>query len=148
LDQDQGNDQDQVMEVQGEVQQPDNVLEQQVEHEIQQFNESAIIDSSSSEGSVNMMQGPQQMIVNTIELQFSVLDKDLISFLDRQFPRYKNCMDGLIVGPILPKGLLLDKISKELIPSMIMQFLLQLQSISLLGLSVLMTSSGCRIIAL
>jgi hypothetical protein len=104
LDQDQGNDQDQVMEVQGEVQLPDNVLEQQVEHEIQQFNESAVIDSSSSEGSVNMMQGPQQMIFNTIELQFSVLDKDLISFLDRQFPRYKNCMYGLIVGPILPKG--------------------------------------------
>jgi hypothetical protein len=120
LDQGHGQDQDHEMEVQEELQQQDNIPEQQVEQEIQQFNESAVIDSSSSEGSVNMMQGPQQMIVNTIELQFSVLDKDLISFLDRQFPSYRNCMDGLIVGPILPKGMLLDKISKDLIPSMFM----------------------------
>ncbi|KAK1669893.1 hypothetical protein QYE76_058052 [Lolium multiflorum] len=120
LDQDQDNDQDQVMDVQGELQQLDNVLQQQVEHEIQLFNESAVIDSSSSEGSVNMMQGPQQMIVNTIELQFSVLDKDLISFLVRQYPSYKNCMDGLIIGPILPKDILFDKISKDLIPSLFM----------------------------
>ena len=67
------------------------------------------------------MSGPQQLIVNRFEFQFAVLDKGLISFLDRQFPSYKNCMDSLAVGPILPKGLLLDKIYKGLIPSLLMQ---------------------------
>jgi hypothetical protein len=61
------------------------------------------------------------LIINRIEIQFDVLDKDFISFLDRQFPSYKNYMDSLTIGPIFPKGLLFDKIYKGLVPSLLMQ---------------------------
>jgi hypothetical protein len=114
--------QDQVMEVEVELQeQQQEVLpEQLVEHEIHQFNESAIINSSSSEGSVNMLSAPQQLVINRVEFQFDVLGKDLISFLDRQFPNYKNCMHNIPVGPILPKCMVLDRIYKGLAPTLLM----------------------------
>jgi hypothetical protein len=44
--------------------------EQQVVQESHQFNVSAIINSSSSEGSVNMLPGPHQLVINRIEVQF------------------------------------------------------------------------------
>ncbi|KAM0832307.1 hypothetical protein ACQ4PT_064990 [Festuca glaucescens] len=112
--------QDQVMEVEVELQQQEVIPEQPVEHEIHQFNESAVINSSSSEGSVNMMSGPQQLVINRLEFQFAVLDKDLISFLDRQFPIYKSCMKSFPVGPILPKDILLDRFYKGLVSSLFM----------------------------
>jgi hypothetical protein len=111
--------QDQVMEVEVQMQeqQQDAIPEQPMEQDIHQFNDSAIIDSSSSEGSVNMLHIPQQLVINRIEVQFEVLGKDVISFLDKQFPSYANCMNTVMVGPVLPKDMLMDKVYKGLIPA-------------------------------
>jgi hypothetical protein len=91
-----------------------------VVQESHQFNDSAIIDSSSLVGSVNMLPAPQLLVINRIEVQFDVLGKDLTSFLDRVFPDCTNCMNNYAVGPVLPKDMILDKIYKGLAPVLFM----------------------------
>jgi hypothetical protein len=115
--------QDQVMEVEVQVQEQQQVVipEQPMEQEVHQFNESAFIDTSSSEGSVNMIPATQNLVINRIEMQFEVLGKDLISFLDKQFPNYKTCMHNVMVGPLLPKDMVMDRIHKNLTPVLFMQ---------------------------
>jgi hypothetical protein len=111
------------MEVEVQVQEQQQVVipEQPMEQEVHQFNESAFIDTSSSEGSVNMIPATQNLVINRIEMQFEVLGKDLISFLDKQFPNYKTCMHNVMVGPLLPKDMVMDRIHKNLTPVLFMQ---------------------------
>jgi hypothetical protein len=92
-----------------------------MEQEVHQFNESAFIDTSSSEGSVNMIPATQNLVINRIEMQFEVLGKDLISFIDKQFPNYKTCMHNVMVGPLLPKDMVMDRIHKGLTPALFMK---------------------------
>jgi hypothetical protein len=112
--------QDQVMEVDEEPlhQHQEADPEQQVVQESHQFNVSAIINSSSSEGSVNMLPGPHQLVINRMEVQFQVLGKDLTDFLDRIFPAYTSYLPGYTIGPVLPKDMFLDKIYKGLVPAL------------------------------
>jgi hypothetical protein len=84
--------------------------------ESHQFNDSAIINSSSSEGSVNMLTDSHQLIINRIEVQFDVLGKDITSLLDRVFPTYTSYLPSYMVGPVLPKDMFLDKVYKGLAP--------------------------------
>jgi hypothetical protein len=74
--------QDQIMEVEDEleVEEEQEEMVQPVVQESHQFNDSALINSSSSEGSVNTGAVPQQLVINRIEVQFEVLGKDLTSF--------------------------------------------------------------------
>jgi hypothetical protein len=114
--------QDQIMEVEDEleVEEEQQEMVQPVVQESHQFNDSALINSSSSEGSVNMGAVPQQLVINRIEVQFEVLGKDLTSLLDRVFPAYTNFMQSCAVGPILPKDMVLDKVYKGLVPVLFM----------------------------
>jgi hypothetical protein len=114
--------QDQIMEVEDEleVEEEQEEMVQPVVQESHQFNDSALINSSSSEGSVNTGAVPQQLVINRIEVQFEVLGKDLTSLLDRVFPAYTNFMQSCVVGPVLPKDMVLDKVYKGLVPVLFM----------------------------
>jgi hypothetical protein len=103
-----------------EVEEEQQEMVQPVVQESHQFNDSALINSSSSEGSVNMGAVPQQLVINRIEVQFEVLGKDLTSLLDRVFPAYTNFMQSCVVGPVLPKDMVLDKVYKGLVPVLFM----------------------------
>ncbi|KAK1649168.1 hypothetical protein QYE76_066973 [Lolium multiflorum] len=115
--------QDQAMDVEAQVQeqQQEEIPEQPVEQEIHQFNESAFLDTSSSEGSVNMLQAPQHLVINRIEVQFDVVDKKFLSFLHKQFPSYTSYLPDVMVGPLLPKDMVMDRIYKGLAPSLFMK---------------------------
>jgi hypothetical protein len=115
--------QDQAMEVEAQVQeqQQEEIPEQPMEQEIHQFNESAFLDTSSSEGSVNMLQAPQHLVINRIEVQFDVVGKKFLSFLHKQFPSYTKCLPDVMVGPLLPKDMVMDRIYKGLAPSLFMK---------------------------